>query len=65
MIVFDINLCISSHACYILHFRDVMPEDSAQSAAEWALNRLIKNMGEAKTLAIRLSSVKHQDQLRA
>ena len=42
-----------------------MPEESAKAAAEWAVNKLIKNVGEAKTLVIRLASVKHQEQLRA
>ena len=35
-----------------------MPEVSGKVAAEWAVNKLIKSMGEAKTLVIKLTSVK-------
>ncbi|CAE7467067.1 unnamed protein product [Symbiodinium sp. CCMP2456] len=41
---------------------DVMPE-TAVDAAEWCTTKLIKAMGEAKTLSVRLACVKHQEQL--
>ena len=40
-----------------------MPED-VPTATTWCINKLIKAMGEAKMLAIKLLSVKHQEKLR-
>ena len=40
-----------------------MPEEGI-AAANWALTKLIKQMGEARTIVIRLSTVKHQEKLR-
>ena len=40
-----------------------MPEE-ASAAAAWVVAKIIKAMGEAKLLAIKLASVKHQEKLR-
>ena len=37
--------------------------DTAVEAAEWCSTKLIKAMGEAKTLSVRLACVKHQEKL--
>ena len=67
----NLHACSVQHSCVVYlhtfaHYqqpRDVMPEE-AVPAAEWAVNKLIKLVGEAKTIVIRLSNVKHQDKLR-
>ena len=41
-----------------------LPEDSKE-AMSFINDKLIKNMGEAKTLSIRLTGVKHQEKLSA
>ncbi|CAE7828762.1 MDN1 [Symbiodinium sp. CCMP2592] len=41
---------------------DVMP-GNATEAAVWCMTKLIKAMGDAKTLSVRLACVKHQEQL--
>ena len=51
--------------CGLSILRDLMPTDDAKAASVWATAKLIKSMGEAKMIVIRLSSVKHQEKLRA
>ena len=41
---------------------DVMPED-VHGSVDWCLGKLIKGMGDAKTLSVRLLAVKHQEKL--
>ena len=47
------------------NLRDMMPTEDAKAASSWASAKLIKCMGEAKMLVIRLASVKHQEKLSA
>ena len=50
-----------NHACLLR--AEVLPENITE-AIDYCITKLIKGMGEAKTLAVRLSTVKHQESLR-
>ena len=54
---------VSQHDSILL--RDMMPMDSVKDACEWAINKLAKFLGDAKILVVRLSTVRHQEKLRA
>ena len=45
-----------------VHLRDEMPQ-KPQDAVNWMMEKLIKAVGEAKMLAVRLHGVKHQQPL--
>ena len=53
----------AGYSAIVGNLRDVMPEEGL-AAANWAVSKLIKAMGEARTIVIRLSTVKHHEKLR-
>ena len=53
------------HVCDCVEYpRDVMPEN-LPDAVEWMNNKLVKAVGAAKLLTVKLTTVRHQEKLRS